>query len=217
MSQHDCSRCCMTRRQCIQWLSLSALGAGVLSRSRGTALGEDSSQPAPSDVIDPLSLCPRPDVRIAATFLEQPRPYWLGWPGTTYDLERHQGEYRSLLEQSAQRTGVTLGLEAKPIQDDAGLTAWIEKLKAEQPHGLLVMLQHMGSLVVDRADCQRDQHSFDRLRTGRYGFHGSRRECVAAAAGVRHFFAGMVGCRGRPADGQGQTQVRGNTRAVDSR
>jgi hypothetical protein len=126
----------------VKLLSLSALGAGMFG-STLRAVAQEKSGPEKTDFIDPASLRPNPEVRIAACFLEQPRPYWLGWPGTTYDLDGHQKEYSSLLNQSAGRLGVKVGLEPKPIGTEAELTAWINKIKAEPPHALLVMLQHM--------------------------------------------------------------------------
>lgn len=141
-SPHACNHCCLSRRQCMKVLSASAIGAGMFGPVLKAAAREKSG-PAKTDFIDPTGLRPNPEVRIAASFLEQPRPYWLGWPGTTYDLEKHQKNYSSLLSQSARAVGVSMGMESKPIQDQAGLTAWIAKIKAQKPHGVLVMLQHM--------------------------------------------------------------------------
>jgi hypothetical protein len=141
--QHDCRRCCLTRRECLKVLSVSALGAGMMTPVL-TTRAADQDAPAKTDFVDPATLRPRPEVRLAGAFFEMPRPYWLGWPGTTYDLDRHQKGYRSQLDQSAQRVGVKMALEADNVNSEAALTAWITKVKAEQPHGLLVMLQHMG-------------------------------------------------------------------------
>jgi len=124
-------------------LSASALGAGALAPVLDV-VGEEKAKPAKADFIDAAKLRPCPDVRVAATFLEMPRPYWLGWPGTTYNLDKHQKEYSALLAQSAQSVGIKVGLEPKPISTEAALATWIAKVKAEKPHGLLVMLQHMG-------------------------------------------------------------------------
>ncbi len=143
MAQPNCSHCCMSRRQCMKFLSASALGAGVLAPVLDVA-GEEKAKPARTDFIDAAKLRPCPDVRIAASFLEMPRPYWLGWPGTTYNLDKHQKEYSALLAKSAQCVGVKVGLESKPISSEAALETWIAKIKAEKPHGVLVMLQHMG-------------------------------------------------------------------------
>lgn len=139
---HDCRRCCVNRRQCLQYLSMAAFGAGTLLPSLRLR-AEDSGQPAAGDVIDPETLRPQPEVRLAAAFFEFPRPYWLGWPGTTYDLDAHQAEYRSKLDESVQRLGITLAAESQPISDEEGVSAWIARLKEQQPHGVLIMLQHI--------------------------------------------------------------------------
>jgi hypothetical protein len=47
------------------------------------------------------------------------------------------------LEQSTKSLGLRTAMEAKPINDEPGVTAWIAKLKREKPHGILVMLQHI--------------------------------------------------------------------------
>lgn len=139
---NHCSHCCMNRRQCMKVLSATAVGAGVFGPLLQAA-AEDKASPAKTDFIDAKNLRPNPEVRIAASFLEQPRPYWLGWPGTTYDLDKHQKTYASLLSQSAKGLGLGLDMQAKPIQDEAALNAWIARIKSQKPHGVLVMLQHM--------------------------------------------------------------------------
>jgi len=121
-------------------ISLTTMGAGVLTAWRSAAAG---GMPAVSDYVAPARLRPQPQVRVMATFLELPRPYWLGWPGTAYDLEGHQREYSALLEQSAQRLGISVQREAQPLNSEAMVDAWIEKLLAEKPHGVLVMMQHL--------------------------------------------------------------------------
>ena len=138
--QHQCSTC-FNRRDCLKMVSLAAMGTGFLA-----SLGQEPSAnegPGLTDYVDVKTLRPQPDVRVAATFLELPRPYWLGWPGTAYDLDGHQKEYTALLNASAKRLGITVEQQAQPLNSDASVDAWIEKLKAEKPHGVLVMLQHL--------------------------------------------------------------------------
>lgn len=136
---NPCHRCCVSRRECLKVLSLSAVGAGLGSGLVAAA----SAAAGKGEFIDPASLRPKPQVRVAATFLEFPRPYWLGWPGTAYDLDGHQKEYSGRLLESAHRTGVQVSLEPKPINSESALGEWIQRAKAQQPHALLVMLQHM--------------------------------------------------------------------------
>lgn len=141
-SHHDCSHCGINRRQCMELLSMSALGLGAMATAT-VAAAENRAEVSTADVIDAKKLRPAPEVRMAAAFLEQPRPYWLGWPGTTYDLDAHEKEYAGLLDQSAKKLAVAMKLAPKPLGDEAALGAWLEQVKAEKPHGLLVMLQHM--------------------------------------------------------------------------
>ena len=138
---HDCSRCCISRRRCLQLVSLAA-GAGALG-SFTRAGAKEAGGPAPGDHVDAASLRPRPDVKVAGCFLEAPRPYWLGWPGTTYDLDGRQKEYRAALAKSAGSLGIKAALAEKPIQTENGLGRWIASVKAERSHAALVILQHI--------------------------------------------------------------------------
>ena len=138
---HHCCHC-VSRRDCIKTLSLSALGATMFS-STLRVFAKATPSAASEEIIDPTRLRPHPDVRIAATFLGLPRPYWLGWPGTTYDLVKHEQDHREWLAKSTKQLGITTDLAVKPLQDAEGVTAWIKKLQAEKPHGVLVMLQHI--------------------------------------------------------------------------
>lgn len=136
---HRCN-CCMTRRQCIKFIS-GAVATGVVCE--GIGRHADALSVAPTDRIDVASLRPKPSVRIAAAILRQPTPYWLGWPGTTFDLERHTKEVRARIADSAQRLGVTIDLVADPIPDEPGFQALMSRVKQTQPDALLVVLQHM--------------------------------------------------------------------------
>jgi hypothetical protein len=124
----------MTRRQCLKALSATVVGAGWLGRRLWAAEEEP---------IDPASLRPSPRVRVAAAILRLPPPYWLGWPGTAYDLEGHQKEYLGKLQESGVKLGIELSVEANPVQDETALTALLDRVKEQRPDGLLVILQHM--------------------------------------------------------------------------
>jgi L-fucose isomerase-like protein len=118
------------------------VGAG-LAATGWTSWARAAAGPAPDDFIDPATLRPRPRVRVAATFLEMPRPVWLGWPGTTYDLDGHQQEYAALLEQSAGKLGIEVARAPQAINSEDGMNGWLQQLKASPPDGVLIMLQHM--------------------------------------------------------------------------
>lgn len=121
-------------------MATAAAGLGL-----GSSLFSASAKgrkPAP-DFVDPARLRPKPRVRIEAAILQMPRPYWLGWPGTTYDLDARQLEYRTKLRQSSARLGIELNEAAQPIQDEAGIAAFLAGVRDRKPDGVLVILQHM--------------------------------------------------------------------------
>jgi len=141
---HGQSCSCMSRRKCVGLLSAS--GVGLTMGVPGLAVGSSSHrqfQNISSDYVDVTKLRPKPGVRIAYAVLERPRPYWLGWPGTTYDLDSHQKEFRSKLDDSSRRLGINTECEQNPINDEAVFTAFINKVKSNKPDGLLITLQEI--------------------------------------------------------------------------
>jgi hypothetical protein len=134
MSDSDRCVACITRRQCLKAISSAALSAGLL--------GERLFAGDQSERIDPAIFRPRLKVRVAAAILRLPPPYWLGWPGASYDLEGHQKEYLGKLSESGHKLGIGLDIESQPVQDMAGVTALLKRVKERPPHGLLVILQH---------------------------------------------------------------------------
>jgi len=133
---------CLSRRQCLQYITSAAIVA--------TAAGREVAGAAPSprersaDFIDPASLRPTPKVRVAAALLRMPTPYWLGWPGTTFDLDKHTKHVASQIERSRRTLGIDIELAEKPIEDEAGMSALVQRVARSRPDALLVVLQHMG-------------------------------------------------------------------------
>jgi hypothetical protein len=89
------------------------------------------------------SLRPHPKVRIMGVVVRQTPPYWLGWPGTSYDLEGHRKEYSGIFSDYAKKIGVTYEEEAEPRESDEAVDAYVKKLQAEKPDAVLVHLQHL--------------------------------------------------------------------------
>lgn len=135
-------RCVLTRRQSLKLLSAGAAGLGAASGLLAAA--EADSKPDWSQTVDPATLVPRPRVRILSAVLRMPLPYWLGWPGTTYDVEKHSAEYLRQTRESARKLGIEAVIEDAPVQDEARVTALVNRVKAEKPDAVLVILQHMG-------------------------------------------------------------------------
>ena len=134
-----CSCCSMSRRCFIatSGLAMAASVAGASKRERDPeGIGE---------YVDLAGLRPRPPVRLMSAFVRHKPPYWLGWPGTTYDVEGHRAEYARQFAREAARIGVTLEQEADPLENDDAVNAFVAKVQAERPDGVLVSLQHMGA------------------------------------------------------------------------
>ena len=64
--------------------------------------------------------------------------YWLGWPGTAYDIKGHQELYTKRIVAAAEHLGVALDLSQEPIHNDKTLTAYLEKVKKAAPDGVLL-------------------------------------------------------------------------------
>jgi hypothetical protein len=108
----------------------------------GVRFARKSARTSP-DYVDVTKLRPNPGVKIVYAVLEKPRPYWLGWPGTTYELDTRQKEFRSKLDDSCRRLGITAECESKPINDEAGFNSLVSRVKADKPDGLLITLQEI--------------------------------------------------------------------------
>src|SRR5512136_646939 len=132
-TSHQCSGC-LSRRHCLQVISTAAAGL-AFSGEFFPALAKPRK--AAPDFVDPTRPRPRPKVRLEVAILQQPRPYWLGWPGTTYDLDQRQKEYRGRLAGSCKRLAIDLHEEDKPIEDEAGMTAFLKAVRERKPDGVL--------------------------------------------------------------------------------
>ncbi len=136
---HQCSDC-LSRRHCLKIISTTAAGLAFGGELLPAIAKVRKADP---DFVDPTKLRPKPKVRLEAAILQQPRPYWLGWPGTTYNLDQRQKEYRGLLANSCQRLGIQLHEQDRPVEDEAAMTAWVKGVQERKPDGVLVILQHM--------------------------------------------------------------------------
>ncbi len=136
---HGCN-CCSVSRRCFVASSIAAFAATSFF-----AVGaEEGSSEAPLDEpIDMGSLRPTPKVRIREVILRQPPPYWLGWPGTSYDLEGHRKEYEAAFQAMATSAKVDLEMDPAPIEKQEDVGPWAAKAKADQVDAVLVHLQEI--------------------------------------------------------------------------
>jgi hypothetical protein len=138
---HKCSCCFMSRRSFMATLSTAAVGMTLLSRGGRGAYAQDGL----GDYIDLAKLRPQPNVKIMYSVVREKPPYWLGWPGTSYDLEGERQRYYDAFKESADKLGVALIQKPEALEDDPAVAAYVAQIQAEKPDAVLIMLQHLGS------------------------------------------------------------------------
>lgn len=72
-------------------------------------------------------------------------PYWLGWPGTAYDVEGERTRYTQAIADAGRRVGVQILQEKEPLEANAAVAAFVKKVQAEKPDAVIVVLQHFQS------------------------------------------------------------------------
>lgn len=141
MAEPSVSSCCccrLSRRGFLCGASAAALG---LLAAKCPPLIHAAER---GEEIDVQSLRPAPEVLVKAAVLRRKPPYWLGWPGTSYDLEGHQKRHVQNLEKACAALGIQLALEEASIQDGHGLNNFFLKVQGERPHGVVLLLEHIG-------------------------------------------------------------------------
>ena len=132
--------CCTMSRRCFLAASSAALAAPLFSSYADSAAGGAGFD----EYIDLAALRPRPAVRISGAFIRLSTPYWLGWPGTAYDIEGRKSDYAQCFAASARTLGVQLDLQSEPIETAESIEKFAECVRAEQPDAVLLCLQHFG-------------------------------------------------------------------------
>ena len=144
MSEHvdsaKCSCCSISRRCFLAMAGAGAAGAALASAGLAVAAEGDLKE-----YIDIASFRPKPKVLIKSVVARVHPPYWLGWPGTSYDLEGHRKEYAACFADSAKRVGIELDAVEAPLESDEAVDAFVKSLEGEKPDAVLVSLQHLDS------------------------------------------------------------------------
>lgn len=135
----SCSCCGITRR-CFLTASATSLVATPLVVSAQPVFPTENELKQP---IDLKTFRPNPPVRIIGVVIREKPPYWLGWPGTAYDVEGHRQEYERAFMDSAKRVGVSVEMLADPVEDDQALEKFIQLVNTENPDAILVHVQHL--------------------------------------------------------------------------
>jgi hypothetical protein len=125
----------MHRRQFLQTLGGSAVGAqmGLFG-----ALAGASGETAPGPDIPKRDV---PEVRVV--FLRPKEKYWLGWPGTAFDVPGHIRDYIAKLRRFEKEVGVKLIISETPLYNDGDVANFVNEIKETKPDAVVVVPLHM--------------------------------------------------------------------------
>lgn len=141
MSHHSvasCS-CCPLSRRCFLGASLAAMAAPLVeARPRAPV-----SKAERDEYIEVRDFRPRPVARIQLAVVRKTPPYWLGWPGTAYDVEGERVRYLKACRESARIVGAELSEYPQPIESPEAVSRFAAAVEAERPHAVVLVLQHL--------------------------------------------------------------------------
>ncbi len=125
----------MHRRQFLQTLGGSAVATQMgLLKALGTAAAETAPVPeSPKREV--------PEVRVV--FLRPKEKYWLGWPGTAFDVEGHIRDYTARLRKFEKELGLKLLVSETPLYNNEEVAGFINEVKETKPDAVMVVPLHM--------------------------------------------------------------------------
>ena len=115
-----------TRREVLT-VAGAGMAAGLLTPMMLTAVEEVAANPAPDDPLD-----------VRVVYVHQKEKQWLGWPGTFWDPASFTGKSRALVEEFGRQLGMKVSFEPAPIHEPAEIEAFMNKVKAERPKGVII-------------------------------------------------------------------------------
>ncbi len=125
----------MHRRQFLQTIGGSALGAqmGLFGALASAASAEAGPPNSPKREV--------PEVRVV--FLRPKQKYWLGWPGTAFDVPGHRRDYIRKVRRFSRELGVKPLISETPLYDNNDVGNFINEIKETKPDAVLVFPLHM--------------------------------------------------------------------------
>ncbi len=132
-----CQNCChapaggFSRREVLLTAAGAAVAAGVLP---GRVTAEQVGLPEEK---------PEQWPRIRVAYLRPKADYWLGWPGTSWDVKGFVEKSRQQIQKYADEVKVTVTFEPEPLYDQAAVDRFIASAQTDKPDGLLVFPLHM--------------------------------------------------------------------------
>ena len=97
---------------------------------------------------------PEPDepLDVRVVYAHQKEKQWLGWPGTFWDPASFTGKSRALVEEFAKQLEIKVSFEPAPIHEPAEIEAFVNKVKAERPQGVIVFPLNADEFILGNTD-----------------------------------------------------------------
>lgn len=133
MCSHGCEG--INRRDLLMAAGGSVVGGFLL---RAATVAEAAMLAQPESAAD------WPDV--AVVFLRPKEKYWLGWPGTSWEKNSHDGfvaKCKQQIETFGQELKVRVTFEPEPLYGDEAVDQFIKKIQQKKPKGVIVIPLHM--------------------------------------------------------------------------
>ena len=162
-----------TRRE-VLGVAGAGLAAGLTAPMMLTAAEGAAAKPGPDDPLDVRVVYARPKGR-----------QWLGWPGTFWDPESFTGKSRALVEEFGKQLGMKVSFEPAPIHEPAEVEAFVKKVKAERPKGVIVFPLNADEFISGTID-----------KIAQSGIP------TVIFCGLGMFHTGFAGCRGAHREAQ---------------
>ena len=133
------SGCCCCRREFLQTVGVAVGSMSVLATAGAAVAGDaadESNRSAPARkkqaaVVRGAFLYPDPESLKKAG-------YW-SWPGSTFDPVARQRQYMERIGVMAEKLGMRILMEEKPLQDGAAAERFLADVKQNKPDGLLLI------------------------------------------------------------------------------
>jgi hypothetical protein len=125
-----------TRRE-VLGVAGAGLAVGLTAPMILTAAEGAAARPRPDDL---------PDVRVV--YARPKGKQWLGWPGTFWDPESFTAKSQTIVEEFGRQLEMKVSFEPVPIHEPAEVEAFVKKVKAERPQGVIVFPLNADELIL---------------------------------------------------------------------
>lgn len=130
-----------TRREAFVTMAGAGVAAKLMTSTVLAAAAEMQTAPSSGDPLD-----------IRVVYLRPKGKYWLGWPGTFWDPDGFVAKSLRRVEQFGQALGIRVAFESAPIHEMPEVEAFVKKVQAERPQGVLVFPLHADEFISGAVD-----------------------------------------------------------------